>query len=222
MHMGMAVSALGPLPHFHFCNIILPMASHHRQPYSSINFNQQFGTVELKSAKKKCSTGQSQQFELNKYIGPCVVVFFPAIVYARLILHKMTCWPLIRRVLMLTLFPGCTLVAGPKHSTSVPLNAWVAVPLNVDVKEVALVPGTKRLSGLAVKAPLAPQTVEEVDLCSRPHSLFPPTLQMVTPFKSPVTVHLKVKVSPGQVGGAAVNCPATLPGTKYSHLLEDT
>ena len=143
------------------------------------------------------------------HIGPCVMVFFPTIVYARLILHKMTCWPLIRRVLMLTLFPGCTLVAGPKHSTSVPYNAWVAVPLNVDVKEVVLVPGTKRLSGLAVKAPLAPQTVEEVDLCSSPHSLFPPTLQMVTPFKSPVTVHLKVKVSPEHVGGAAVNCPAT-------------
>ena len=115
---------------------------------------------------------------------------------------------------MLTLFPGCTLLAGPKHSTSVPFNARVAVPLNVDVKEVALVPGPKRLSGLAVKASLAPQTVEEVDLWASPHSLFPPTLQMVTPFKSPVTVHVKVKVSPGQVGGVAVNCPATLPAWK--------
>ena len=45
-------------------------------------------------------------------------------------------------------------------------------------------------------------------LCVRGHSLVPPTLQMVIPFMSPVTVHLKVKVSPGQVGGGAVNCPA--------------
>jgi len=33
---------------------------------------------------------------------------------------------------------------------------------------------------------------------------------MVIPVLSPPTVHLKVMVSPGQVGGDAVNCPATL------------
>ena len=31
---------------------------------------------------------------------------------------------------------------------------------------------------------------------------------------SATTVHLKVKGSPGQVGGAAVNCPVTSPGEK--------
>ena len=44
------------------------------------------------------------------------------------------------------------------------------------------------------------------------HTHAPPTLQVVIPFLSPVTVHLKMKVSPGQVGGAAVNCAATSPG----------
>ena len=119
---------------------------------------------------------------------------------------------------MSTLFPWSTLLAGPKHSTSVPFSAGVAVPLSVDVNEVAVVPGPNTVPGLALKALPAPQTVEEVDLCSRPHSLFPPTLQMVTPFMSPVTVHLKVKVSPGQVGGAAVNCPVTSPGEKSMNL----
>ena len=37
-------------------------------------------------------------------------------------------------------------------------------------------------------------------------------LQVVTPFLSPGTVHLKVKVSPRQVGGAAVSFPVTSPG----------
>ena len=81
------------------------------------------------------------------------------------------------------------------------------MPLSVDEKEVALVPNP--LLDLAVKTLLGPQIEEEVDLCGRGHSLFLPTLQMVTPFMSPVTVHLKVKVLPEQVGGAAVNCPAT-------------
>ena len=60
--------------------------------------------------------------------------------------------------------------------------------------------------------PLNKQITVEVDICSRTHRLLlPPTLQIVIPFTSPVTVHLKVKVLPGQVGGAVVNCPATLP-----------
>ena len=105
------------------------------------------------------------------------------------------------------MFPGSTLLAGPKHSTNVPFSTGVAVPLNVDVKEVALVPNPT--PDLAMKALLAPQTEEEVDLCTRVHSLLPPTLQVVKPFMSPLTVHLKVKVSPGQVGGAAMNCPIT-------------
>ena len=67
-----------------------------------------------------------------------------------------------------------------------------------------------------MKASFVPQVSSEIDLCVSEHSLIPPpTLQMVIPFISPVTVHLKVKVSPGQVGGAAVNCPATSPGEKY-------
>ena len=107
------------------------------------------------------------------------------------------------------MFPGSMLLAGPKHSTSVPFSTGVAVPLNVDVKEVAPVPGPNPTPDLAVKALPAPQTEEEVDLWSSPHSLFPPTLQVVKPFMSPVTVHLKVKLSPGQVGGAAMNSPIT-------------
>ena len=70
-----------------------------------------------------------------------------------------------------------------------------------------------------MKALLGPQIVEEVvDICDRGHSLLLFTLQMVIPLMFPVTVQLNVKASPGQVGGAAVNCPATLPGRKYSHL----
>ena len=38
------------------------------------------------------------------------------------------------------MFPASLDKAGPKHSTSVPFSAGVAVPLSVDVKEVALVP----------------------------------------------------------------------------------
>ena len=37
---------------------------------------------------------------------------------------------------------------------------------------------------------------------------------MVIPLMSPVTVHVKVKVSPGQVGGGAVNCAVTLSGNR--------
>ena len=122
--------------------------------------------------------------------------------------------PNIWRALLPTLFPGRTLLSGPKHSTSVPFSSEVAVPLSVDVKEVAVVPNP--VPDLAVKTSRGPQMEEDVDLCTRVHSLLPPTLQMVIPFVSPVTVHLKVKVSPGQVGGAAVNCPATSTGEEIS------
>ena len=112
------------------------------------------------------------------------------------------------RVVPLILFCCCREVAGPKHSISVPFSAGVAVPLSVDEKEVALVVPNPVLD-LALKTLPGPQIEEEFDVCGRGHSLFPPTLQMVTPFMSPVTVQLKVKVLPEHVGGAAVNCPAT-------------
>ena len=60
------------------------------------------------------------------------------------------------------LFPGSMLLAGPKHSTSVPFSSGSAVPLSVDVKEVALVP--KPVPGLAVKLSLGPQIEEKLDL----------------------------------------------------------
>ena len=116
-------------------------------------------------------------------------------------------------VLFPTLFPESTVEAGPKHSTSVPPSTESAVALSVDVKR-PLDPNS--LSCVAVKArlpSLGPQVTVEVDICARVQRLvllF--TLQrVVPPLLSPVTVHLKVKVSPGQVGGGAVNCPATSP-----------
>ena len=112
---------------------------------------------------------------------------------------------------MLTLFPSSTLSSGPKHSTSVPFSVGVAVPLSVDLKKLAVVPGPNPVPSLAVKALPAPQREEEVDLCSSPHSLFSPTLQMVNPLMFPVTVHSKVKESPGQVERDAVSCPVTTP-----------
>ena len=120
--------------------------------------------------------------------------------------------PNIWRALLPTLFPGCTLLAGPKHSTSVSFSSEVAIPLSVDEKEVALVPNP--VPDLAVKTSRGPQIEEDVDRCTRVHSLLPPTLQMVIPVMTPPTVHLKVKLRPGQVGGAAVNCAATSPGEK--------
>ena len=120
------------------------------------------------------------------------------------------------RVLSPILFSGSTLLGDPLHSTSVPFSAGVAVPLSVDVKEVALVPGPKPVSALAVKTLPGPQIWGAVELCARAHTLLPfPTFQVVTPLMSPVTVHVKVKVSPGQVGEAAVNCPVTSPREKY-------
>ena len=112
------------------------------------------------------------------------------------------------------LFLWSTLLAGPKHSTSVPFGVGVAVPLSVDVKEGPLVPNP--VSDLAVKTLFGLQR-EDADLCTRVHSLLPPTLQMVNPLMSPVTVHLKVKVSPGQVGGGPVSCPVTSPGEIFLH-----
>ena len=84
------------------------------------------------------------------------------------------------------------------------------------MKEVALVP--KPVPDLAVKVSLGPQIEEEVDRCTRVHSLLPPTLQIVISFMLPPTVHVKVKVSPGQVGGAAVNCAVTSPEREINEL----
>ena len=125
--------------------------------------------------------------------------------------------PNIWSVLFPTTFPGSALLAGPKHSTSVPFSVVSAVPLSIDVNEVAsFVPYP--VTDLAVKSFSGPQTEEgEVDRCERGHSLLPFTCQMVKPLISPVTVHLKVKVSPIQVGGTAVNCPATSPGEKWNY-----
>ena len=120
-------------------------------------------------------------------------------------------------VLPFTLFPGLTLLAGPKHSTSVPSSEMFAVTLSVDVKEELF--DSKPVPDVALNISCAPQIEEECILCTRLHSLLPFTLQIVIPFKSPVTVHLKVKVLPGQVGGAAVNCPVTSPVAKYSYKL---
>ena len=87
------------------------------------------------------------------------------------------------------------------------------MPLSVDVKEVAVVPGPNPALEVAVKTFLGPQIVDEIDLCTRGHSLcppslqvaFPPTLQVVDPLMFPVTLQVKVNVSPGQVRGAGVN-----------------
>ena len=82
------------------------------------------------------------------------------------------------------------------------------MPLNVDKKERPFVPNSA--PDVAVKALFGPHVdVAPAVLCARIHSRLPPTLQVVIPLLAPVTIHLKMKVSPGQVGGAAVNCPAT-------------
>ena len=105
------------------------------------------------------------------------------------------------------------MLAGPKHSTSVPFSEGGAVPLSVDVKEGPFVPNP--VPDLAVKTSLGPQKDKDDILCTRLQSLLPFTLQMVIPLLLPVTVHLKVKVSPGQVGGGAMNCADTSTGEKY-------
>ena len=100
-------------------------------------------------------------------------------------------------VLLSILFPGSTLLAGPKHSTSVPSSAGVALPLSVDVKDVARAPNP--VPGLAVKLSLGPQIEVELVLCNRLHSMLPFTIQVVTPLMFPITVHLKVKVRQGEL-----------------------
>ena len=127
-------------------------------------------------------------------------------------------WPNIWSLLFPTMFPASLEKAGPKHSTSVSSSVGAAVPLRVDEKEVTFAPNS--VPGEAVKgAPDCPQGPGALAvLCESRHSLLPPTLQMVTPSMSPVTVHLKVKVSPGQVGGGPVSCPATSPGEKIHKL----
>ena len=110
------------------------------------------------------------------------------------------------------------MLSGPKHSNSILSILELAVPLRDEENEGPLVPNP--IPGLAVKALSGPQIEEAViDLCDRGHSLLPPTLpptlQVVIPVSVPVsvpsTVHVKEKVSPGHVGGAALNCPATHP-----------
>jgi len=95
-----------------------------------------------------------------------------------------------------------------KHSTNVPSSAIVAIPLSVDSRIREFNSG---VVDVALKAPPGPQ----VSLSSRPtmHSLPPPTLQMVS-LEMTSTVHMKQKVSLGQVGGAAINCPPTSPRDK--------
>ena len=105
-------------------------------------------------------------------------------------------------------------MAGPKHSISVPSSDGVAVPLSVDKYEGPLVPNPA--PEIAVKTLPGPQIGEESVRCIILHLLLSPslllfTLQIVTPLMFPVTVQLKVKVSPAQVGWAAVNCPVTAP-----------
>ena len=117
--------------------------------------------------------------------------------------------PIISMVLFPTLFSG--IVVCSKHSTSMPLSAGSALVLSVDMKEVAVVPGPNPAPGVAVKAllngPFGPQLEVPVDECASTHSLLPPpTLHRVIPLLSPVVLQVKVKVSPGQVGGAAMNC----------------
>ena len=75
-------------------------------------------------------------------------------------------------ILLPTLFPESKVVAGPKHSTSVPFSTESAVALRVDVKG-PLVPNP--LSGVAVKGWLAPLGIKiltvPADICARTHRL---------------------------------------------------
>ena len=117
--------------------------------------------------------------------------------------------PIISMILFPTLFSG--IVVCSKHSTTMPLSAGSALTLSVDMKKVAVVPGPNPAPGVAVKAvlncPFGPQLEVAVDECPSKHKLLPPpTLHRVIPLLSPVVLQVKVKVSPGQVGGAAMNC----------------
>ena len=114
-----------------------------------------------------------------------------------------------------TLF--CESRVESKYSTSVPSSTGSAVALSVEVKG-PLDPNP--LSGVAVKRWLVPLGIQvlaaPVVRCDRTHRLvllllLQFTLQTVVPVIATPTVHLKVKVPPGQVGGGAVNCPVTPP-----------
>ena len=109
------------------------------------------------------------------------------------------------------MFSGSALLAGPKHSNSVPFRAGNPVPLSVDEKKELFDPNPVPDITLP-----GPQIREERSLCIRIHSSLPFTLQMVNPSMFPVTVHLKVKVSPEQVGKAAIICPVTSPVEKVN------
>jgi len=123
-------------------------------------------------------------------------------------------WPKIWRVLFPTKFPTSTDKVGPKHSTSIPFSAVVAVTVITDENEVALVE-----SNPAVKASPGPQLVLKLGLlCCRGHPVSPPSLHMVTPVLLPATVHLNVTVLLRQVGGAAVNCPPPPPAWSQMRL----
>ena len=74
--------------------------------------------------------------------------------------------PTIWRVPLPTLFPGSTLLSGPKHSNSILSIVELAVPLRDEENEGPLVPNP--ISDLAMKALPGPQTEEEeVGLCRR-------------------------------------------------------
>ena len=64
--------------------------------------------------------------------------------------------------------------SGPKHSTSVPSSARVAVPYSVDGKEVVLAPGPNPAPGVAVNSLSGPHCALPVTICERGHSKVPP------------------------------------------------
>ena len=132
--------------------------------------------------------------------------------------------PTIWRVMFPTMFSGFLQGDCPefepessgcltKHSTSVPFNSEVAMPLRLDVKKPGpVVPNP--LPVLAMKGLPEPQgSGSFIVLCSKKHSLVP-TRQTMASSLSPSTVQKKVKVSLGQVGRAAVKFPATSPGRR--------
>ena len=109
------------------------------------------------------------------------------------------------------LFPNTVPLSLSRHSTSVSSSERVAVPLSVDVKEGPFVPNP--VPAVAVKAFPGPhEDVPPGVPCARAQALLPPTLQMVIPFLSPVTVQVKLKVSLGQVAEDPVNCAEISPG----------
>ena len=109
-----------------------------------------------------------------------------------------------------TMFSILLSIPGPKHSTSVPLSVGFVVPLSVDEKEELVVPNPAPV--VAEKALCGPQWAElPADACDNVHGLFPPTLQVVNPVMSPVTLHVKAKLPSEHTGGAAVNCPVAAP-----------